>query len=86
MTTRTAVRSLDLKTSARVFLGRGKTSGVEAVGGVTITRLENGPLVEYEVTGPNVNGGTYHVDGGNVAGWVAADKPALVGKGGKAGG
>lgn len=86
MTTRIAIQTLDMKFPARVFVGRSKTTGIEAVEGVKITKIENGALVEYVVEGPRekVNQGRYVIPAGNVAGSVEANVPKLSGKGGKA--
>lgn len=85
-TTKTAIQTLDLKFNARVYVGRSKTTGIEAVEGVTITKIENGALVEYVVEGPadKVNGrGRYVIPAGNVAGCVEVKvAPKVVGKGG----
>jgi hypothetical protein len=87
-TTRTAIQTLDMKFPSRVFVGRSKTTGIEAVDGVKITKVENGALTEYVVEGPRekVNGGgRYIVPAGNVAGYVEVPAlPKLTGKGGKA--
>jgi hypothetical protein len=88
MTTRTAIQTLDMKFPSRVFVGRSKTTGIEAVDGVKITKVENGSLTEFLVEGPRdkVNGkGRYTVPAGNVAGYVEVPAlPKLTGKGGKA--
>lgn len=87
MTTRIQIQTLDLKFQSRVFVGRAKTTGIEAIEGVTITKVENGPIVEYIVEGPRekVNQGRYVIPAGNVAGCVEVKAaPKLVGKGGKA--
>lgn len=88
MTTRIAIQTLDMKYPSRVFVGRSKTTGIEAVEGVKITLIENGAVAEFLVEGPadKVNGrGKYTIPAGNVAGYVVvAGSPKLTGKGGKA--
>lgn len=85
-TTRTAIQTLDLKFQTRVFVGRAKTSGIEAVEGVKITKHDSAGVTEFVVEGPKdkVSRGRYTIPAGNVAGYVPCDVPKLVGKGGKA--
>lgn len=82
--TRTSYQSIDLKSAARVFLGRGKTTSVEAVNGTTITRIQDGALDYFTVAGPTVLEGI-EIPVHNIASCARAKGDVgVVAKGGKA--
>lgn len=83
MTMRIAYKSVGLKAATRVFSGRGKVTDIDAVVGVRISRIVDGPLDYYLVEGPNVVSGSVEIPTSNVAGAVRAPLPTVAGKGGK---
>lgn len=81
--TRTSYQSIDLKSAARVFLGRGKASSVEAVNGTTITRVQDGALDVFCIAGPTVLEGI-EIPVHNIASCVRVrGDVAVVAKGGR---
>lgn len=79
---RGAYKSIDLCFPMRVYLGRPKTTSVEAVNGVKISRIVDGNLDFFLVRGPNITPGL-EIESHNVAGGVRIE-PAVAAKGGHA--
>jgi hypothetical protein len=84
VTQRVEYQTLELPTKGvRVFQTKRFTSAIEAVGGVTITRIIDGPVAFYRVEGPGVVNGAVEIPFDMAVG-TPKPGPVLVAKGGKA--
>lgn len=84
MTTKIAYQKIELpEPGARVFAGAKKTTSVEAVNGVTIDLVIDGPLRYFAIAGPTVIAGT-EVPWEGTLNTVRKPVPPVRGKGGKA--